>query len=146
MKELEYFHFDEMSFHRNDSQDKVADYCTIVGVHFEYTKFWDKDEEIFSNAQNMTALRRRFKQKITMVGGKGKVFKQKKKQEEEASKKRQEEALRLSQDTKQWLVAEEEEKIKSKEEAKKRSPELNLVPALGIESNLFQQNKKRWPI
>ena len=40
----------------------------------------------------MTALRRRFKQKITMVGGKGKVDEQKKKKEEGDSKKRQEEA------------------------------------------------------
>ena len=47
VKELEYFHFGEMSFHRNDSEDKVSDYCTAIGVHFEYTKFWDKHEEIF---------------------------------------------------------------------------------------------------
>ena len=46
----------------------------------------------------MTALRRRFKQKITMVGGKGKVAEQLKKQEEEAAKKRQEEALILVQE------------------------------------------------
>ena len=45
-------------------------------MHFEYTKFWDKDDEIFQNVQNMTALRRRFKQNITTVGGKGKVAEQ----------------------------------------------------------------------
>ena len=39
VKELEYFHFGEMSFHRNDSEDKVADYCRAAGVHFEYTYF-----------------------------------------------------------------------------------------------------------
>ena len=72
MKDLEYFHFGEIIFHRNDSEKKVVDYCTIVGLHFEYTNFWDKDEEVFQNAQNMIALRRRFKQKITTVGGKGK--------------------------------------------------------------------------
>ena len=44
VKELEYFHFGEISFHRNDSEDKVANYCTVAGVHFEYTNFWDKDE------------------------------------------------------------------------------------------------------
>ena len=47
VKEFEYFHFGEMNFHRNDSEDKVADYCTAAGVHFEYTNLWDKDEEIF---------------------------------------------------------------------------------------------------
>ena len=46
----------------------------------------------------MTALRRRFKQKIAIVGGKGKVDeKQKRKEEEEEEKKRQEEANRLVQ-------------------------------------------------
>ena len=82
MKELEYFHFGEISFHRNDSEDKVSDYCTTTWVDFNYKNFWDKYEEIFQNAQNMTALRRRFKHKITTVGGKGKVA------EERRSKKR----------------------------------------------------------
>ena len=61
MKELEYFHFGEMIFHRNDSENKVVDYCTTVGVHFEYAYFWDKDEKLFQNARNMIALGRRFK-------------------------------------------------------------------------------------
>ena len=100
VKELEYFHFSEMIFHRNDSKDKVANYFTVAGVHFEYTNFWDKDEEVFWNAQNMTALRRRFKQKITTIGGKGKAHDQLKRQEEEATKKRQEEAHRLAQEAK----------------------------------------------
>ena len=43
---------------------------------------------MFQNAQNMTALRRRFKQKITTVGGKVKAAEQLKKQEEYAAKKR----------------------------------------------------------
>ena len=36
VKELEYFHFREISFHRNDSKAKVANYCVAAGVHFEY--------------------------------------------------------------------------------------------------------------
>ena len=28
-------------------------------MHFEYTSHWDKDESIFRNAENMTALKRR---------------------------------------------------------------------------------------
>ena len=41
VKQLEYFHFDEMNFHRNDFEDKVVDYCTVAGVHFEYTNLWE---------------------------------------------------------------------------------------------------------
>ena len=47
VKGLEYFHCGEMSFHINDSKNKVVDYCTVAGVHFEYAYFWDKDEEVF---------------------------------------------------------------------------------------------------
>ena len=47
VQELEHFHFGEMNFHTNDSKDRVVDYCKEVGVHFEYTNFWDKDEETF---------------------------------------------------------------------------------------------------
>ena len=65
VKELEYFHFGEISFHRNDLEDKVANYCVAIGVHFEYTNYWDKNEEIFCKAQNMTALRKILKQPIT---------------------------------------------------------------------------------
>ena len=44
----------------------------------------------------MTALRQRFKQKITTIGGKGKDVEKLKKQEEEVAKKRKEEAHRLA--------------------------------------------------
>ena len=108
MKEVEYFHFGEMSFHINDYENKVANYCTAVGAHFEYVNVWDKDEEILWNDRNMMDLRRRFKQNITTVGGKGKVSEKQKKQEEEASNKIQEEALRLVQEVEQWLAAEKE--------------------------------------
>ena len=62
-----------MNFHRNDSHNKVAHYCKEVGIHFEYTDFSDKDEETFRNAKNITTLKKRFKQKITTTGGKGKL-------------------------------------------------------------------------
>ena len=35
MQELEYFYFGEMNFHRNDSQNKVAEHCKEENVHFE---------------------------------------------------------------------------------------------------------------
>ena len=60
-KELEYFRFGEMNFHRNDSHNKVADYCKEAGIHFEYTDFWDKDEETFRNAKNIKSLKKIFK-------------------------------------------------------------------------------------
>ena len=83
-----------MNFHRNESQNKVVEHCKESNVHFEYIKFWDKDEGIFRNARNMTALKKRFKQKITIVGGKGKTAQ--KKFEEEEAKKREEDARRLT--------------------------------------------------
>ena len=77
MQELEHFHFGEMNFLGNDSKNKVRDHCKEANVHFEYTNLWDKDEKIFRNAKNMTALKKRFKQKITIVGGKGKTTQKK---------------------------------------------------------------------
>ena len=62
-----------MNFHRNDSRNKVADYCKEVGINFEYTDFWGKDKETFISAKNITTLKNRFKQKITTMGGKGKL-------------------------------------------------------------------------
>ena len=59
LQELEQFHFGEMNFHTNDSQNKVVEHCKEANVHFEYTNHWDKDEETFRNAKNMTKLKRR---------------------------------------------------------------------------------------
>ena len=70
---MDHFNFGEMNFHRNDSQNKVADYCKESGIIFEYTEFWDKDEATFRSEKNMTAHKKRFKQKITNMGGKGKT-------------------------------------------------------------------------
>ena len=90
VKELEYFHFGEISLHRIDFEDKIANYCAATGVHFEYRDYWDKDEEIFQNAHNITALRKRFKQNIMTIGGKGKSIEKQRKKEEEAAKKMEE--------------------------------------------------------
>ena len=59
------------------------------------------DEEILRNAKNMTALKMRLKQRITIVGGKGKTTK--KTAEEEEARKREEDARRLAQEAKRWL-------------------------------------------
>ena len=67
MNKLEYSHFGENCFHRNDSENKIAKYYSSVGVHFEYTNYWDKDEDIFHNSCKMTALSKRFKKKIKTV-------------------------------------------------------------------------------
>ena len=99
-----------MNFHRNGSCNKVADYCKEAGINFEYTNFWDKDEVTFRNAKNITALKKRFKQKITTMGGKGKNSEKTKILEEEEAKKREEDARRLAQEAESWLKNEEEEK------------------------------------
>ena len=95
-KELEYFRFGEMNFHRNDSHNKVADYCQEAGIQFEYTDFWDKDEETFRNAKSIITLKKRFKKKITTMGGKGKTSEKAKKLEDEEVKKREEDSRRLA--------------------------------------------------
>ena len=58
----------------------------------------------------MIALKKRFKQKITIVGGKGKTTQ--KKAEGEEAKKREEDARRLAQEAESWLNNEDEEKNK----------------------------------
>ena len=94
MEELEKFHFGEMPFHRNDSRNNIAEHYKEANVHFEYTSHWDREESIFRSAQNMTALRRRFKKKITTKGGKGQD--EQAKAEEEETRKRNEDARRLA--------------------------------------------------
>ena len=95
MEELGKLHFGEINFHRNDSRNKVAEHCKEENVHFEYTSHWDKDESILRSAENITALRRRFKKKITTKGGKGQD--EQEKEEEEEARKRDEDARRLAQ-------------------------------------------------
>ena len=87
VEELERFHFGEMRYHRNDSQGKVADHCKENNVHFEYTHHWDREESVFRNAQNMTALRRRLNKNISTKGGKGD---EQAKAKEEANRKNEE--------------------------------------------------------
>ena len=112
-----------MNFHRNDSHNKVADYQKEARIHFEYIDFWDKDEETFRNAKNITALKKRFKQKITTMGGKGKTSEKAKKLEEEEAKKREGDANRLVQEAENWLRIEEEEKKWTAEEATRKEEE-----------------------
>ena len=71
VRELENFHFREKIFHKNDAWDKVSKYYAHVGVHFECSHHFDKEEEIYNYACNMATLRKRFKNKITTTGGKG---------------------------------------------------------------------------
>ena len=87
-----------MIFHRNDSHNKVAYYCKEAGIHFEYTNFWDKDEATFRSVKNISSLKKRFKQKITTMGGKGKTSEKTKILEEEEAKKREEDARSLPQE------------------------------------------------
>ena len=101
VEELGKFHFGEINFHRNDSWNKVEEHCREANVHFEYTIHWDKDESIFRSAENITALRRRFKKKITTKGGKGQD--EQKRAEEEEARKRDEDARRLAQEAESWL-------------------------------------------
>ena len=76
----------------------------------------------------MTALKRRFKKKITTKGGKGQD--EQKKANEEEARKREEDARRLAQEAESWLKSEEEgnnqaeeEVVKIVEEAARREEE-----------------------
>ena len=70
VKYIENFHFGEKSLHRNDYSNKVANHCMSVGVHFEYSHHFDKDEETYINSCNMTALSNHFKKKSSTIGEK----------------------------------------------------------------------------
>ena len=124
IEELEKFHFGEMPFRRNDTHGKVAEHCKEHKVHFEYTHYFDREEFVFQNAPNMTALMRRFKKKITTKGGK---WDEQAKAEEEA-KRRDEEAQRLVKEAAERLHTEEErrasqEAAEKAEEAKRKLDE-----------------------
>ena len=82
VEELGKFHFGEMNFHKNNSRNKVAEHCRETNVHFEYNSHWDREESILCSAQNITALRRRFKKKITTKGRKGQDEQEKAEDEE----------------------------------------------------------------
>ena len=67
---------------------KVADHCTFVGVRYKYSDHFDKYEEMYRNASNMTALSKCFKKKSSTIGGKGSNNTiELQKQQEEAARK-----------------------------------------------------------
>ena len=56
IKEMEIFHFKEKSFHKNDSQGKVATHGALLKVNFEYIHHVEKEEEVYINFYSMTSL------------------------------------------------------------------------------------------
>ena len=76
---------------------KVAYHCTYVGVRYEYSHHFDKDEYLYRNTRNMTALSKRFKKKGSTSGdkeGSSAAEKKLQTQKEELLKLQQEEAER----------------------------------------------------
>ena len=69
IKELDIFHFGEKSFHRNDSQGKVAAHKDARKVNFEYTEYIDKEEQVFRNVYSMAVVSKRLKRKASGVKG-----------------------------------------------------------------------------
>ena len=55
IKELEIFHFGEISFHMNDSQGKVTTHKASHKVNFEYVDYIDKEEQVFRNVYSMAS-------------------------------------------------------------------------------------------
>ena len=73
----------------------------IIGILYEYSHHFDKDEEVYKNSSNMTVLSKCFKNKGSTIGGKDSssaTKKQLQKQKEEALKKQQEEAEKKHQE------------------------------------------------
>ena len=60
VKELETFHFGEKKFQRNDSKGKVTEHCAAKKIHYEYSDFFNRDEEVLRRANNLTELGKRF--------------------------------------------------------------------------------------
>ena len=58
VRELEIFHFTKKSFHINDSSGRAVEHCAVIGIRYEYTDQFDKDEEVYRAASNMTELRK----------------------------------------------------------------------------------------
>ena len=109
VKELEIFHFGEKSFHRNDSNGSIAEYCAAIGIHYEYSNHFNKDEEVYRRSNNMTEMSKRFKKEGRNSGSKDSSSAVEKKME-----KQKEEALKLQQ---------AEEERKNNEEVQKKQEE-----------------------
>ena len=50
---------------------EVAAHCVLLKVNLKYIDHIDKDEEVYRNICNMTALNKQCRRKITVSGGKG---------------------------------------------------------------------------
>ena len=90
VKELEIFHFGEKSFHRNDSQGRVAAHKVAHKVNFEYADYVDKEEQVFINVYSMAALSKRLKGKSFGAKGSSRNNPKPSEGDEEAVKKSQE--------------------------------------------------------
>ena len=91
VKELENFHFGEKSFHRNDSQGKVAAYKAAHKLNFGNADNVDKEEQVYMNVYSMDSLTKRLKGKTFRVKGRSNNNPKPNEQEEEAAKRAKEE-------------------------------------------------------
>ena len=120
MKDLDIFHFGENIFHRNDVQGKVEAHRALVKLNFEYCNNFDRDEEVYQNSCNMISLKKSFRSKITISGGKSssrRTSEQKKHEEEVVQREKEEATQRLVEGARKLL---DEEAQREKEEEEKR--------------------------
>ena len=107
VKELEISHFGEVSFHRNDSQGKVATHKSTHKVNYEYSDYVDKEEQVFRNVYSMVAVSKQLKRKSSRVKGGSSNNPKLDEGKEEAIKKEQEETTqRLAVGENKLLVEE----------------------------------------
>ena len=63
VKDLKAFHFGEIFFQRNNSREKVTEYCVTMKIHYEYLVFFKRDEELYRRSNNLIELSKRFSKK-----------------------------------------------------------------------------------
>ena len=130
VKELQIFHFIEMSFYQNDFQGKVEAHKVAHKVNFEYVDYEYKEEQVYINVYSMAALRKNLKRNPLGIKGSNSNNPKPNEKEEEATKRAKEEATRriaegariLLAEEKQW-EKEEEASRTVKEEEKRRKEE-----------------------
>lgn len=130
--------FAEKSFHRNDSQGKVAAHKVVQKVNFEYTDYIDKDEQLFRNVYSMAAVSNRLKGKASGVKGSSSNNPKPNEGEEEAAKKAQEESARRLAAGAKKLLAEEAQRDK-REAVKQKNAEVVLDKIAELEKAIAQE-------
>ena len=87
LKNCKIFYFGEVSFHRNDSQGKVAAHKANHKVNYQYLDYVEKEEQVYRNIYRMASLSKSLKRKAPRVKGRSSNNPKPNDKEEEAARK-----------------------------------------------------------